>query len=223
MQNIEDSATPPASDLALFIQTLVNEGRPVISAQASRVDDSDVLPLLKQMDEFAREELALELPAFSPATAHWAARLFYHLCRPVLCREIPAEEIKARSGIPCPEQRSPETDWSADLTLRHLSRLLTLANQLSNADPLVEQIKQIAAAWPLSSVGIAGLGELQLSSFIDHPALRRLYADRIISAGDTTRLGDLRVNDWLRADLGVHHQLAPAIAKKLFEPSHEPQ
>jgi hypothetical protein len=77
---------------------------------------------------------------------------------------------------------------------------------------------KLVAVWPLSAVGIAGLEKLNLYSFIDHPGLRRLYADRIIAAGDTLRLGDPRMDDFLRADLGIHHQLAPAIAAKLFEP-----
>jgi hypothetical protein len=77
-------------------------------------------------------------------------------------------------------------------------------------------MKRIASAWPLSSVGIAGLEKLRLEPFVSDPALRRLYADRIIAAGDTSRLGDPRIDDLLRADLGVHSELASAIAAKLF-------
>ena len=82
-------------------------------------------------------------------------------------------------------------------------------------------MKVIAAAWPLSSVGINGLDNLRLESFADDSALLRLYADRIMAAGDASRLGDPRVDDLLRADLGLHHELAPAIAAKLFEKRHD--
>jgi hypothetical protein len=179
------------------------------------MDDADALPVLEQLDEFARAELALDLPVFSPTAAIWAARLLHQLCRFVILRDIPAEHIAATCNIPCPEKRGPETDWSADLTFRHLPRLLQLARQLSNGDPLVEQIKKLAADWPLSSVGIAGLEKSNLDSFINHPGLRRLYADRVFAAGDLSRLGEPRMDDFLRADLGIHHQLAPAIAAKL--------
>jgi hypothetical protein len=138
-----------------------------------------------------------------------------------VCRDIPAEQINATCSIPCPEPRSPETDWSADLTLRHLPRLFQLAHHLSHADPLVQQIRQIAADWPLSSVGIAGLEKLRLDSFVNHPGLRRLYADRIVAAGDVSRLGDPLIANLLRADLGIHRELAPAIAARLFEPAHD--
>src|SRR5207244_12353786 len=96
-----------------------------------------------------------------------------------------------------------------------------LSRHLSNADPLVDQMKSIAAAWPLSSVGIPGLENLRLDSFICYPALRRLYADRMTAATDTSRLGDPRVDDLLRSDLGMHRDLAPLIAGKLFTTTHD--
>lgn len=211
----------PPSDLALCIQSLVHEGRPAISVQPSGVDDADALPLLQQLDGFTRDELALDLPAFSPNAALWAARLFHQLCRFVACRDIPEEQIRAACRVPFPGPRSPETDWSADLTLQHLPGLFQLARHLSNADPLVEHMKEIAADWPLSSVGLRGLGNLKLDSFAGHPGLRRLYADRIIATGDTSRTGDPRLDDLLRADLGVHRELAPALAATLFETAHD--
>jgi hypothetical protein len=199
----------------------VNEGRASVSAQASPVDDADALPLLQQLDAFARAELALELPAFSPNAALWGARLFHQLCRFVVCRDIAEDAIKSACNSACPEPRSPQTDWSVDLTLHHLPNLFQLARHLSNADPLVEQMKKIAAEWPLPSVGIKGLENLKLDSFIEHPGLRRLYADRIISAQDTTRLGDPRLDDLLRADLGVHREIASTVASHLFETTHD--
>jgi hypothetical protein len=46
--------------------------------------------------------------------------------------------------------------------------------------------------------------------------LRRLYADRIIAEGDISRLGDVRVDEMLRGDFGIHRELAPVLAAKLF-------
>jgi hypothetical protein len=141
--------------------------------------------------------------------------LFYRLCQFTVCRDIGAEQIAAVCREPCPAARSPETDWSVDLTLRHLPEIFQLARHLSEGDPLVQELKRLASAWPLSSVGIVGLENLSLDSFIGHPVLRRLYADRIVAAEDVSRLNDSRINDLLRADLGIHHELAPALASKL--------
>lgn len=215
-----DVTTADAPGLGSFVKSLAEEGRAVAGAGPLAENSASALAALSQLDELARNELGIQAPHFSPEAALWAARLFYHLCQFTVCRDIGEEQIKAACSIPCPQPRGPETDWSADLTLRHLPRLFQLAQHLSNADPLVQQMRLIATAWPLSSVGVAGLESLQLDSFVAHPALRRLYADRIIAHGDASRLGDARVDDLLRADLGAHRELAPAIAEKLFH-SHD--
>jgi hypothetical protein len=204
------------SDLALCLQSIANEGRAVIVAESSTADDTDALPLLQQLDALARDELALPLPDFSPGAALWGARLFHQLCR-----FMGENQIAAVCAVPCPEPRSPATDWSVDLTLHHLPKLFQLARHFSSGDPLIEQIQRIAAAWPLSSVGIPGLQNLSLESFVGDASLRRIYADRVASANDTSRLGHPQLDDLLRADLGLHRDLAPAIAAKLFESNHE--
>lgn len=217
MQPHGENAAPTYSDVALFLQAITNEGRAAVSAELSNVSDADALPILEKLDTYAREELALELPARSPNVALWAARLCYQLSRFIVCRDIPAEQIAATCNIACPEPRNPETDWSADLTLRHLPSLFQLARHLSNGDPLVQQMTKIAADWPLSSVGIPGLEKLQINSFVGHDGLRRLYGDRVLTAADISRLGDARLDDVLRADLGIHRDLVPVISTKLFE------
>lgn len=208
-------------DLALFLKGLAEEGRAVVWPGPLVDNPANALVVLRQFDELARYELGLEAPQFSPEAALWAAQLLYDLSQFSVCRDIGEDRVKAACEIPCPKPHGPEAHWSVDLTLRHLPRLFQFARHLSNADPLVQQIKIIAAAWPLSSVGIAGLEPVQLDPFIGQPALRRLYADRIVSAGDTSRLGDARVDDLLRADLGLHHELAPEIAAKLFPKNHD--
>jgi hypothetical protein len=209
-------AAEGASDLGDFLKSLAEEGRAVVSGRPLENHYENALAALVQVDEFARAELGLDTPPLSSEAALWAARLFYHLCQFTVCRDIGEEQIKAQCGIPCPVERGPAADWSADLTLRHLPKVFQFVRHLSSADPLVQELKLIAAVWPLSSVGIPGLENLRPDSFIGHPTLRRLYADRIIATGDVSRLGNVSVDDLLRADLGVHRDLAPTLAEKLF-------
>lgn len=205
-----------SSDLVRFLKALAEEGDAIVSRTPLDASNEEALLVLQQIDRYAREELAIEPPNFSAAPALWAARLFYHSCQFTLCRDISEEQIAVTLEAKCPAARSPETDWAADLTLRHLPKLFQFARQLSNADPLVARMQEIAAAWPLSSVGIAGLENLELDSFVNHPALSRLYADRISAAEDFSRLNDPRVRELLQSDLGMHQELAPAIAARLF-------
>jgi MoxR-vWA-beta-propeller ternary system protein len=221
MQHKGERQPDSASDLALCLQLLTKEGRAAVSPRSCSQEDADALPLLIDLDACARQELALPLPGFSAEAALWGARRFYQLCRFVVCRDVGEDEIIRACAEACPKERGPETDWSVDLTLRHLPKLFLLARHLSNADPLLGQMKAIGGSWPLSSVGMSGLESFSLESFILDPGLRRLYCDRIIAAADLTRLGDSRVDDVLRADVGIHRELAPAFATKLFETTND--
>ena len=202
--------------LAVFLQALAADGSAVVSNTPCGSADDASLTILEEIDARARQELGLEAPPFSPGVAAWSAMHLYNACRFAVCRDIGAPEIRAAFADPCPEPRGPETDWSADLLFRHLPQVYRLARHLCNADPLLLELQQLCRAWPLSSVGVNGLPTLDISSFIQHPALRRLYADRVFMAGDLSRVGHALLDDLLRMDLGAHRELAPEFAAKLF-------
>jgi hypothetical protein len=203
-------------ELAQFIRSLVTDGRAIVSAQPLDLANVTALPLLQAVDEGARTEAGIEAPAFSESAALWGAQMLYQLCQFIVCRNIGEPYIEAACAIPCPAPRGPETDWSVDLMFRHLPKVFQLARHLSNGDPLLQHLKRFGREWPLSSVGMPDLNDLQLDSFIGHPGLARIYADRIVDLNDTARLGDPRVEVLLRADLGIHHHLSAGLAAKLF-------
>jgi hypothetical protein len=219
------SAAEPS--LAQFLELLMTDGRAIVSPipleplSSEDVETDPALPLLQQIEARCRAELPGEPPLFSEPTAVWAARLFYHICQFIVCREIGEPEIRAIFARPCPAPRGPDTDWSADLVFRHLPTLFRSAKHLSNADPLLDELKTLATAWPLSSVGISDLGELNLESFINDQTLARLYVDRIIGTNDLSRLGHSRVDELIRVALGAHRPLAPELALRLF-PEEQP-
>jgi hypothetical protein len=216
MENTGQTLSEAGPSLASFVHALANDGRIIVSSEPIAAADESALSELVELNQRAESELAGEPPGFSAETALWAANLLYQICQFVVCRDIGEAQIAAAFACECPIIRGPGTDWSADILLRHLPALIRLAQQLSNGDPLVQDLKRVAATWPLSSVSVPDLADLNLDTFIAHPALARLYADRIIAAGDTSRLGDPRVDDLLRADVGIHRELAPEIANRLF-------
>lgn len=216
MENTGLPLSEAGPGLASFIEALANDGRVIVSPEPLAAPDESAISRLLELHQRAQSELSGEAPDFSAEAAVWAANLLHQICQFIVCREIGEAQIAVAFAIECPVSRGPAADWSVDLTLRHLPALFRLTRHLSNGDPLVEALKTLAAAWPLSSVGIPDLPEPNLDSFINHPALARLYADRIITAGDASRLGNPLVDDRLRADLGIHHNLAPELAAKLF-------
>ena len=199
-----------------FIGQLALNGRAVVAAGSDVEADEAAWNALQELEARARMELVRDPPQLSRQAALWAAEQLYHACRFVACRDIHAREIESIMDRRCPEPRGPSTDWSVDLHFRHLPALYRLARHLSQADPLVTALRELAGEWPLSSVGIPELSQRSIESFVEHDALRRLYADRIMAEADSSRLGDERVDDQLRIDLGAHRDAAPALAARLF-------
>lgn len=216
MENTGLTLSEAGPDLAAFLHALANDGRAIVSAEPLAPADESAISLLHELNQRAQFELSAEPPEFSIEAALWAATLLYQICQFVVCRDIGEAQIATAFATECLASRGAATDWSADLTLRHLPALFRLTRHLSSGDSLVQELKTLAAAWPLSSVGVPDLSPPNLDSFIHHPALARLYADRIIAASDISRLGIPLIDDLLRADLGIHHNLAPELAAKLF-------
>jgi len=172
---------------------------------------------LAAMDRNARLELACEPPAFSPEAAAWGAVVLYRGCQCLVFRDIGEAAVRAWLAGACPAAQSASTAYSVDLTLRYLPDLLLLARGIAADDPLVECLMRLAKEWPLSSVGVDGLGTVDLGPFIEDRSLRQLYVDRIIERRDTSRLVDARVRTAAREVLGLYPELCSEIASAVAE------
>ena len=211
----------PKSALTLFLKGLLEHGQAFVSAMPPAENASEAEAALREIDQRAREELAINAPAFVADAAYWAAQLTYHLAQFTVCRDIGEEQINAICSLRCPATKSADTIWSVDLTLHYLPRIFHLARHLSGGDPLVTQMTRIATEWPLSSVGVVGVADADITMIVEHPALARLYADRIFAENDAMRLGNSALDDGLRRDIGIHRELAPALAQRLFVETNE--
>jgi hypothetical protein len=194
-----------------FVQSLAETGRVRVGADPgppARLDEA-----VRELDRLARPHLAFDPPPVAPAVAGWALLALYRACQSLVYREIEADAVREALSRPCPQPPPPlppaTACYSADLAFRFLPDLIGLARGVAEQDPLVEGLNVLAAAWPLSSVGVRGLGGLDVSPFIGHPSLRRLYADRIIDRADASRLDDPLAREAVREALGVFLHLAP--------------
>jgi hypothetical protein len=169
--------------------------------------------VIETFDFVARTELAYDAPRLVPEVARWAAERLYRACQFLVYREVEADEVREGCAVPCPAVAavSPDVCYSADLILRYLPDVFALARGIAREDPLIDGLRSLARAWPLSSVGMPEVREVDVSAFIDHPGLRRLYADRIIERNDRSRLGDAAVATAVREAIGAHPELAPSI------------
>ena len=198
-----------------FLSRLFDEGKASVRSGAPPEITDATRALLTAAEAIAKEELIGQPPRFHLHVAEWAATLLYSACQFVVCREEPAEEIVRRLKLPCPESHSPETDWSADLVLRHLPEVLRQARHLSPTDPLVRELAVLGTEWPLTSVGMTLESQPDLNSFSGHRGLWQLYMDRVLSREDLSRLNHPSVVESARAALGAHPELAPKISRHL--------
>ena len=190
----------------------VHVGRALLAQPPSATECG---PVLIDLDLAARIEMPGEAPPLSMGPALWAAWMLYQGCQFLTFREMDAGLIRERLATPCASAPAPWVSYSVDLVMRYLPDLVSLARGLSPDDPLVEGLLGLARSWPLSSVGVAGVGAVEIGAFASHPSLCALYVDRILERKDVSRLADPLVRDAVRVALGDHPSLAPFAAAAL--------
>lgn len=198
--------------VARFLADLFESGRVLVAPDAPTESDQEIDPILVSAEKVVALNHAGAAPAFSLPTARWAALILYRACQFVVCRDVDGKTIQELSQKKCPDSHSPQTEYSADVVFQYLPDIIGMTRAVASGDPLVQQLLILAREWPLSSVGIAGVGAIDVKGFIDHPGLRQLYADRIIARADVTRLGDPSVDMAVRQTLGAFPELCKPIA-----------
>lgn len=202
--------------LSVFLSQLSETGHGVVDMEEDLTLGEDWEKVLRDWDGAQRWELT-DAPGLCLEAAGWAAERLYRGCQAIVCRDMSPQDLKACLKAPCPEPRNPATDYSVDLAFRFLPDLVAMARRMAQNDPLVGELLDLAAAWPLSSVGIEGLAErrLDVGAFLAHSGLRQLYVDRILATGDASRLREEPIRQAARAALGAFPELAPKIAAAL--------
>lgn len=200
--------------LAAFLRQLSESGHVRVGtlSEPETRELSEAEAVLLEWDAAARLALAFEPPPFVADAALWAAVQFYRGCQFLVFREVDADILRDALRRPCPQAASPAVCYSVDLPFRYLPDLLTLARGASENDPLVAELKELARAWPLSSVGARDIGAADVSPFWESASLRRLYVDRILAKHDAARLQNEQVRDAVRAAWGLYPELGGPLA-----------
>lgn len=145
--------------LVLLIDLVWHDGRvclPVASTLTTSLEEDAAIASLLKLEQEYRKHLPATPPLPDPLALHWSLRAFWHCLRNLGDREAQPEK---------PTEVAPEATaavhYSVDLLFRFLPDLYRLARareasaRVSVAtSPLLIQIQQLAADWPLSGVGI---------------------------------------------------------------------
>ena len=202
--------------LSLFLTNLFDNGTVQVS-KAREIPPGEreaAQRLLTEFERVFRLTLAAEPPPLDAGLAGAAARTLYRLCQCLAHRELMPDDMLVREERLPQHPRTAGDHYSADLALRFLPDIWRLAKEAAEGDPLVTTIRELAARWPLSSVGIPDLPALAIDGIAEHPALLALYVDRIIERRDRSRLGDPRIREAFLTAIGAHRELAPELMNR---------
>ena len=192
----------------------------------SRKEIQEAVAWIAVFEQDYRLHLAGTPPALHLPALTWAVGQFYrasqcfahrHLGEEVVSRDL-AENAPVPSGGP-PASLVPIL-YSVDLVFRFLPDLYRLAKAASEGDPLGQVLLRWGREWPLSSVGMPLESIGSIEPIVHDPCLRSLYVDRIVSAGDRSRLADPRIREAIRVAGGAHAELVSHLPLPLESPEH---
>lgn len=205
--------------VADFVSELFESGRVRIfsAARPTTEEIAEALPILVQIEADYRRSLPGRPPEFSLPAAEWSLHKFYRAAQFLIDRAANADTVESELAAPYEACIDASTHYSVDVMFQFLPDLARLSRAAATDDPLIKPLLKWAEDWPLSSVGMADVVPRGLSVVTDHPALLRLYVDRIIERGDRARLNCPVVRESVRAALGLHPELANELAHAVEE------
>jgi hypothetical protein len=208
--------------LSDFLECLFRDGRVCVPGLAA-LSDRELGMADRALAAF-EQQYRLELPATPPAVlapaARWAAVMFYRACQFVAFRDADEGVVAKTLTMACPEGEPPAVHYSVDLTFRFLPSLVKLAQSAAQNDPLLTHFDRWATDWPLSSVGMAVAGPVQIGPWACSPCLLGLYVDRVIACGDASRLAEPIVRAAVQQAIGPFSELAPRLTISHDAASH---
>src|SRR5262245_212400 len=201
-----------------FLSALFEHGRVKIAHPQEHVPSDEIAAAEQQLEERAAL-VASEFPGQPPAAnlpvATWAALQMYRACQLAIYRELDAGAIDELLAPACPPAEPASRHWSADLAFVFLPDLIRQAQAAAANDPLVTRLREWAAYWPLSSVGVAQVEPRNVVEIAAHPGLLRHYVDRILGKKDWSRLADPAVRAAAAESIGAFASFWPEAAKHL--------
>jgi hypothetical protein len=197
-----------------FLENLFAEGRVAVPAPAEVTADQlrAAEPVLEAHDRLCRLELPEGTPPYEHAAAIWAATHFYRACQLAMFRDFGEAAITALAKSSLEHWNKPGVHYSVDLTFRFLPDLVRIAQSVAADDPLVNLLLGWCRRWPLSSVGVRNVGEVELGPIIESTALMQMYVDRILARDDVQRVSSEPVRQYVRRTIGLYADLSPVMA-----------
>ena len=199
--------------LTAFLTDLFRQGEVVVEGQLKPFLPADLETskhLLEKIYEEEGADLPFDSPAFDDGAAMWSAQFLYRAVQFALLRELDDQSIQQELR-PFPAEVTPSAIIAVDLCMRYLPDLFKLVRGLAPDDVLVRYIRQTAAQWPYSAVGMDVTEEPNnITAVLSDNGLRQIYLERVIALNDTIAVKHFQLMPWLEAMAGLYpEQLLP--------------
>jgi len=195
--------------LETFLQNLLETGQAeVTTADPPDAELESIDGLLVEFEQSLRNCFPHQAPPLDLNAARWASSKFYRAAQCIAFREIDEHEVlDSLSAGEAPNPTIPSSHYSVDLLFRFLPDLMNYAKRASQEDPVVQKLTEWCVQWPLSSVGVSGLGETDICGFLNDVSLMTEYLNRIVNRKDIVRAQHPAVQQLLRTQLGNYPSL----------------
>lgn len=197
-----------------FYQQLFDSGQVGLTSSASATDEQleDVVELLMTLEVAQREHLPVDPPATDRPSVAWAAAMFYGAAQLTVYRELGESEIDLRLTKELTTSAHPaSTVYSVDLVFRRLPDLVRIVRGINAEDALLSVLLEWCRCWPLSSVGVSDVGEIDIEPILGDRCLALMYTDRVLDSGDVARSHHPGMAEWIRGAVGAWPELSPEV------------
>ena len=157
-----------------------------------------------------REHLPYKPPDIDRASLAWAAAMLYRSAQLTVFRELGEEETdRLAAQDDAGRTMTAQVVYSVDLVFCHLPDLVRIVRAMNPDDPLLAVLISWCRQWPFSSVGVDGVGEIDIEPILGDRCLSLMYADRILESEDTSRLTHPGIAEIIRGVIGAWPDLSP--------------
>lgn len=173
-----------------FIDSLMEEGRVLVSREVEVVSEPVSSELLMKVDSLHRNTLMDGMPQLDLVTGGWACRVLYVCCALVAQRQLNVNELdevmKMRDGESLSDDVLSRL-YSSDIFFHLLPRLYELVKLRSENDVLAGKVEMLARNYPFSAPGLVGVDILNevdtelVNVILEDESMRNTWVDRIIS------------------------------------------
>lgn len=188
-----------------FVKDLFETGKIKVAKEMTDFSENDKEIALEILSRYF-ETYSKQFPNshtlnFNVDTAFWAIDYLYKLCQVLLLRELSDEQVL--NYLPkYTHKQSRNEVFSVDLIFQFIPELFRISKELSPADVVTHEMKELANTWSFSLFEIAE--NMQVGYIENDPVLLDVFCNRIIEKNYTKAIISETIKNNVLTHIGNH-------------------